>query len=565
MQHGPTADRHQLAAADHEADPGVVEAQRQVLQRAAVRRRAGRDAVPAHAVRLVAQPDSQRPRFRLDRAHRHPQQPGDRRHRPALDQHGERHYHHNHVVQALGLRHPGSEQKAAQQDRHSALQAGPQHERALVAPQSHRCQHEADQHRSDEQGQRHRQHQPHHPDIARRQGSEVDGEAQDQKGDDLAQAGQGGVEALDLPLVRRAAITDDDAGDKDGQEPGTVRHRRQSEQGHRGGEGPQWVEPLTGQGHPAHEPQQRPTAEQAHHGAHRHLGDELGGWALLWFMRRVALPSEGLYPLRTLAAAMALFGLATVAHGSGFLAVFVAGIVISDGRAPYKGEIERFHSALASLGEIVAFLILGLTVDLTALAHRDVWVMGLVLAMALALLIRPVLIGLVLAPVRLRRNERAFVLWAGLKGAMPILLGSFLLTAGVPQAQRLYDVIVVVVAFSVLVQGGSVPTVARLLRVPMRTVEPEPWALGVRLRDEPHSVRRYRVTAGSPADGSTLEDLTLSFDDAWICFVVRGGELVPVRGRTVLHAGDELLVLADPEHSGELTAAFSWPRPRDGA
>jgi cell volume regulation protein A len=135
----------------------------------------------------------------------------------------------------------------------------------------------------------------------------------------------------------------------------------------------------------------------------------------------------------------------------------------------------------------------------------------------------------------------------------------------VPQAQRLYDVIVVVVAFSVLVQGGSVPTVARLLRVPMRTVEPEPWALGVRLRDEPHSVRWYRITAGSPADGSTLEDLTLSFDDAWICFVVRGGELVPVRGRTVLHAGDELLVLADPEHSGELTAAFSWPRPRDGA
>lgn len=291
----------------------------------------------------------------------------------------------------------------------------------------------------------------------------------------------------------------------------------------------------------------------------------VGGWALLWFMRRVALPSEGLYPLRTLAAAMALFGLATVAHGSGFLAVFIAGIVISDGRAPYKGEIERFHSALASLGEIVAFLILGLTVDLTALAHRDVWVMGLVLAMALALLIRPVLIGLVLAPVRLRRNERAFVLWAGLKGAVPILLGSFLLTAGVPQAQRLYDVIVVVVAFSVLVQGGSVPTVARLLRVPMRTVEPEPWALGVRLRDEPHSVRWYRITAGSPADGSTLEDLTLSFDDAWICFVVRGGELVPVRGRTVLHAGDELLVLADPEHSGELTAAFSWPRPRDGA
>ena len=89
-----------------------------------------------------------------------------------------------------------------------------------------------------------------------------------------------------------------------------------------------------------------------------------GGRALLWFTRRVPLPSEALYPLRTLACALLLFAAATLARGSGFLAVFAAGIVMGDERAPFKREIERFHTALASLAEIVAFVALGLTVDL---------------------------------------------------------------------------------------------------------------------------------------------------------------------------------------------------------
>ena len=179
-----------------------------------------------------------------------------------------------------------------------------------------------------------------------------------------------------------------------------------------------------------------------------------GGHALLWFMRRVPLPSEGLYPLRTLAAALVIFGAATVAHGSGFLAVFVAGIALGDERAPYKGEIERFHGALASLGEIVAFAVLGLTVDLGVLARTDVWVPGLVYAVALAVVIRPVLVGLCLLPAHLRPNERQFVLFAGLKGAVPILLGGYLLTTSMPDVARLYEIVIVVVVFSVVGQGS---------------------------------------------------------------------------------------------------------------
>ena len=266
-----------------------------------------------------------------------------------------------------------------------------------------------------------------------------------------------------------------------------------------------------------------------------------GGAALLWFMRRVPLPGEGLYPLRTLACALLLFAVATLAHGSGFLAVFTAGIVLGDGRAPYKREVERFHSALASLAEIVAFTVLGLTISLDVVSRADVWVPGLVLGAALAFVIRPVLVGLCLAPVRLGRGERAFVLFAGLKGAVPILLGSFLLAAGVPGAQRLYGIVAVAVVFSVVVQGGLVPAAARLLRVPMRPVEPEPWALGVRLRDEPSGVHQLTVTAGSPADGRTIDELAGLPGEAWVSFIVRDGQLVPIKAATRLQPGDDVL------------------------
>ena len=284
----------------------------------------------------------------------------------------------------------------------------------------------------------------------------------------------------------------------------------------------------------------------------------VGGRALLWFMRRVALPSESLYPLRTLAGGFAIFGLATVAQGSGFLAIFVAGIVIGDERAPYKGEIERFASSLASLGEIIAFVVLGLTVDLDVLARDDVWPVGLVLACVLAFVIRPLLVGSLTMAIKLRRNERLFLLWAGLKGAVPILLGAFLLGADVPDGERLYGIIIIVVViFSVIVQGSLVPAVAHRLDVPMRTIEPEPWSLGVRLRDEPHGAHRYRIEPGSPADGCTIAELPFSSDDVWISFIIRDGELLPVRGRTTLEPGDEVLVLADPRHAGELAASFT--------
>jgi potassium/hydrogen antiporter len=271
----------------------------------------------------------------------------------------------------------------------------------------------------------------------------------------------------------------------------------------------------------------------------------VGGLTLAAAMRRLPLPDASLYPLRTLLGAGAIYGLATVAHGSGFLAVFVAGILVGDIHAPYKAEIERFHSALGSLAEIVAFTVLGLTVSLSGLAHGNTWLIGLGIAVLLALVIRPLLVGLLLLPLRLTGGERVFIALSGLKGAVPILLGTYLLSAAVPSADRLYQVIVVVVAFSVIVQGGLVPAIARRAGVPMRTIEPEPWSLQLGLRDEPTGLRRRTVAAGSPADGTAIKDLGLG-EDTWVSVVTRDGELISVRGSTVLRSGDDVLLMIDP-------------------
>jgi len=281
----------------------------------------------------------------------------------------------------------------------------------------------------------------------------------------------------------------------------------------------------------------------------------LGARLMLVVMRCVPLPAEGLYPVRTLVSAGALFGAVTVMQGSGFLAVFVAGILLGDERAPFKREIERFHSALASLAEVVAFAFLGFTVDLNVLGRTDVWLPGLAIGIGLAVLVRPLAVLSLLMPARLNGGERAFVLFAGLKGAVPLLLGTLLLP--LPGGDRLYGVVVVVVLVSVLGQGTLVPFAAKVLKVSMRIVEPEPYALGVRLREQPEGAHHLTIASGAVADGSTIADLPGLAEGTWVSTIVRDGQLVPVRPRTELRSGDEILVLIDPEqNTSEVMALF---------
>jgi cell volume regulation protein A len=200
----------------------------------------------------------------------------------------------------------------------------------------------------------------------------------------------------------------------------------------------------------------------------------VGAYVLMQFLRRIVLPNVALYPLRTLAFAGVIYGVATVAHGSGFLAVYIAGILIGDAPIPAKRGIERFHTSLASLAEIVVFVALGLTVSLAALGDNHRWLDGLVLALVLALVARPLAVGPLLLPARLTNGERLFVMWSGLKGAVPILLASFAVLGEVENADRIYGIVFVVVAFSVVLQGATIPYAATRLQVPMRTAQRSP-------------------------------------------------------------------------------------------
>jgi cell volume regulation protein A len=182
-----------------------------------------------------------------------------------------------------------------------------------------------------------------------------------------------------------------------------------------------------------------------------------GGLAERQLLRKLALPTSGRHTVGTLALAGLVYAAATVAHGSGFLAVFVAGLIVGP----------AFANGLASLAEIVVFVGLGLTISLGGVSGTH-WAEGIALAAFTALVARPIAVGPLLARTSLRRGEIAFVVWGGLKGAVPILLAAFAVERHVPDAHRLYDIVFVVVLASVVVQGSSLSWAARRLGVTPR-------------------------------------------------------------------------------------------------
>ena len=281
----------------------------------------------------------------------------------------------------------------------------------------------------------------------------------------------------------------------------------------------------------------------------------VGAAMLLPLMRRVSLPSESLYPLRTLLMAGVIYGAASVLHGSGFLAVFVAGLLLGDARAPFKGEIERFQSAMASLAELTVFVALGLTIVLGSLDEEGIWLDGLLFALLLAFVARPLVVALLLVRTRLTRGERTFIAWSGLKGAVPILLGTLVLLGGVDQAEQVYGIVFVVVAFSVLAQGGLLPYVARACGVRLTTPRLAPYEFSVRVEHEPRGLQHYVVAERSRAEGTAVRDLPIG-ENTWLTLVVHGGAAVQPRGSYVLRQDDEVLLLGDPGDEDELRRLF---------
>ena len=190
----------------------------------------------------------------------------------------------------------------------------------------------------------------------------------------------------------------------------------------------------------------------------------IGAWLARRPLRYLTEPRETLQPIVALSAAGLIFGTATAIEGSGFLAVFVAGLLLGDASAAVGDDVRAFHSELAALAEVVVFVSLGLTVHLAALGVSGV-IDGLILDNGALERGQAAGTMLLLAPFGVPRAERVFLGWAGMRGAVPILLASLALAGGVADAKQIYGLVFVVVAASVLVQGVTLPAVSRRLSV----------------------------------------------------------------------------------------------------
>ena len=257
-------------------------------------------------------------------------------------------------------------------------------------------------------------------------------------------------------------------------------------------------------------------------------------------INRINLVYPGLYPLLALAFGLVAFGFAAVLGGSGFLAVYIAGIVLGSSSIVFRRGIFSFHDAIAWLGQIVLFVMLGLLSfpsRLVAVAWE-----GLLIAVVLILIARPLAVWLSAWTFHFRRRELTFLSWVGLKGAVPITLATFPLMAGVPQSALIFNAVFFVVLVSAITQGWSLPLVARWLNIG-RPADPTP-ALSVEinaLRQVDGEILDYTVKTRTYVDGQRLRDLALP-DGVVVSLVVRGRDVVMPRGTTVLMPGDHVFV-----------------------
>jgi cell volume regulation protein A len=276
------------------------------------------------------------------------------------------------------------------------------------------------------------------------------------------------------------------------------------------------------------------------------------GFAGAWVMRRAALPSSGLYPLAVMALCFLAYGTAAGLHASGFAAVYVAALVLGNSELPHRAATRSFGEGLAWLAQIGLFVMLGLLlsperIDLETIGY------AVVAGLVLTLVARPlsVLVSAVAQPMSLR--ELSFISWAGLRGAVPIVLTTIPLAEGVDDSERLFDLVFVLVVVGTLITGPTLPLVARLLRVTRRS---EPRGLDIEaapLERIAADLLQITIAPTSKMHGVEVGELRLPAGSS-VSMVIRNGEtLVPER-RTVLKHGDDLLVVV-PRRQRERTEA----------
>ena len=276
-------------------------------------------------------------------------------------------------------------------------------------------------------------------------------------------------------------------------------------------------------------------------------------WAAAWLINHIRLDYEGLYPVLTVAIVAFIFALTSWAGGSGFLAVYLAGLTVGQRRLVHKRSLMRFHDGIGWLMQIAMFLILGLLVFPSQLPA--VVLPGLGLTAVLIFVARPISVFSTLRGSWTTR-ERVFVSWVGLRGAVPIVLATFPLAAGVEQADVIFNAVFFVVLVSVLLQGTTIPFAARRLGV--ESDEP-PGPHREEIISGGGSQRSLSVVtigAGSWAAGRQVVEVDLP-NGSWLTLLTRNDEVMVPQGPTVLEAGDVLTVLASRAELAKIRSMFT--------
>lgn len=279
------------------------------------------------------------------------------------------------------------------------------------------------------------------------------------------------------------------------------------------------------------------------------------GKAMLFLINRLKLGYEGLYPVLTLSLVFLAFGLTDLIGGSGFLAVYLAGIILGRQDFLHQKSLMRFHDGLAWIMQIAMFLTLGLLVFPSRLT--PIIGVGLLIAGCLMFLARPISIFISLLPSTLNWREKTFISWVGLRGAAPIILATFPLLAQLQQANLIFNVVFFVVLTSVLLQGTSLSRMAKLLKVdapiiPKRIYPIEYVPMGG-LKSE---LKELPVPIESSMNGKAIFELELP-DDFLVILIARDNDFMLPSGGTVLQGNDTLLVLSDKESYGKVIDKFN--------
>ncbi|MCZ2814707.1 potassium/proton antiporter [Modestobacter sp. VKM Ac-2984] len=280
------------------------------------------------------------------------------------------------------------------------------------------------------------------------------------------------------------------------------------------------------------------------------LGELAGGTAIgvgigfggAWLLRRAALPLVGFYPLATVALCVLAFASADLVHTSGFVAVYLCGLVLGNAALPHRAGTIGFAEGLASLAQIGLFVLLGLLVSPARLP--DALLPALLVGGALLLVARPLSVLLSVVWFRIPIAQQLFISWAGLRGAVPIVLATFPIAAQVPGATRVFDTVFVLVVVFTVVQGWSLPAVARLLRLATPVTPQDIDVESAPLDELGAELMQLRVPETSRLHGVYLPELRLP-EDAAVVLVVRDGKpFVPDRSTRLMHGDQALLVSA---------------------